>query len=88
MNDVIADNETDLDLERLLDDPDDIYLHIVSYGEWLWAEKIRRRVPRALCGVLLAGDMDKPEAGANSPDCPRCRAISGPGSLTFIPAHG
>lgn len=81
------DPDLDLDLERLLDDPDDVYLHIVSYGQWLWVEKIRRKVPRALCGVLLAGDMDKPEPGPNSPDCPRCLAIAGSSSYTFIPGH-
>lgn len=83
-----AKNETDLDLERLLEDSDDIYIHIVSYGQWLWAEKIRRTVPRALCGVLLAGDMDKPDASPNAPLCSKCRVISGPGNKTFIPGHG
>jgi hypothetical protein len=82
------DVDTDLDLERMLEDSNDIYLHIVSYGQWLWAEKICRRVPRALCGVLLAGDMDKPDAGPNAPKCSKCRVIAGPGSTTYIPGHG
>lgn len=83
-----TDLDLDLDLERLLDDPDDIYLHIVGYWEWLFVEKLRRKVPRALCGVLLVGDMDAPEPGPNSPRCPRCFAISGPSNDTFIPGHG
>jgi hypothetical protein len=66
-------------------DGDDNYLHIVSYGEWIWNETIRRKVPRALCGVSLLGDPDKPQPGANAPDCPKCNAIAGPGKRTFIP---
>jgi hypothetical protein len=64
---------------------DDNYIHTVSYGEWLWNDKIRRKVPRALCGVLLTGDPDKAQPGANGPDCPKCDAIAGPGKRTYIP---
>lgn len=77
----------DLDLERLLDDPDDIYLHIVGYWEWLFVEKLRRKVPRALCGVVLIGDMDQPAPGPTSPHCPNCLAIAGSGDGLFVPGH-
>lgn len=55
-------------------DGDDQYLRIVG-GLQHWLDRLRLKVPRALCGVLLVGDPDKPEPGVNTPTCPKCTAL-------------
>jgi hypothetical protein len=82
-----TDISTELDLERLLNDSEDVYLHIVGYWEWLFVEKLRRKVPRALCGELLIADLDKPAASPASPHCPNCLAIAGSADGVFVPGH-
>ena len=54
-------------------DGDDNYLHIVGDIQH-WLDRLGLKVPRALCGVLLIGDPDKPEPGFNTPTCPKCAA--------------
>lgn len=55
---------------------DDEYLHIVSYREWLVADVLRLKIPRALCGVLLIQDPDKRPTLSTDPSCPRCLTIA------------
>lgn len=45
--------------------------HIVSWKEHYRA-RMTMRVPRALCGVLLVGDPDRPDPGPSSPWCAVC----------------
>lgn len=60
-------------------------LHIVA-GPWegfvidrlaRWAPPPLRRAPRALCGVLLDGDPDRPDPAPDSPHCPACVEATG-----------
>lgn len=56
----------------------DEVVHIVSWWQWFLDMVLRLKVPRALCGVSLAGDPDRPdpmESGA--PMCARCVELSG-----------
>jgi hypothetical protein len=58
-------------------DGDDNYLHIVSFTQWVLDKVLRVKVPRALCGVLLVADLDKPDPlESNAPTCPRCKALN------------
>lgn len=81
----MANTRGQTDTRLLPSDGDDQYIHIVSYGQRLWNDVIRRKVPKALCGISLLGDPDKPELGSGAPTCPRCQSISGPGKATYIP---
>ena len=50
--------------------------HIV--GRWQSIlDTLRLKIPRALCGVLLIADPDRPGPNRNSPICPRCAEING-----------
>lgn len=66
-------------------DGDDNYIHVVSLKESVWNDTIRRKVPRALCGVMMTGNPDRPELGADAPTCPTCDRLAGPGKRTYIP---
>jgi hypothetical protein len=54
---------------------DEGFLHTVDLsGPFrLLLDVTRLKIPRALCGVLLVGDPDKPEP-FNLPPCPACAA--------------
>jgi hypothetical protein len=63
-------------------------LHIVGWWESLLDRVLRLKVPRALCGELLGGDPDHPDPTPDSPMCPRCTHLAGPGSCcSFVPGH-
>lgn len=56
----------------------DEVVHIVSWWQWLLDMVLRLKVPRALCGVSLAGDPDRPDPmAAGAPLCARCVELSG-----------
>lgn len=57
----------------LSDSGDDEYIHSVSFFQRL-LDILTPKIPRALCGVLLEGDPDRPEPGFNAPRCPECTA--------------
>lgn len=63
------------DLRTAPSDGDDNYIHVVGNTQY-WLDRLGLKVPRALCGVLLVGDPDKPEPGFNAPTCPRCAALN------------
>jgi hypothetical protein len=69
-------------------DGNDNHVHIVNNSQWLLGDVLRLKTPRALCGIALVRDPDKPEPGANAPICPKCKAINGPGDLRWIPGKG
>lgn len=55
---------------------DDNYVHIVGDIQH-WLDRLGLKIPRALCGVLLVGDPDKPDPmSLGAPDCPRCTALN------------
>lgn len=57
-------------------DGDDNYVHIVSYTQWL-LDRLRLKIPRALCGASLIGDPDKPDPmDLGAPTCPKCKELS------------
>jgi hypothetical protein len=70
-----AQSSTDTQLRPSHDDGDP-YAHIVIFGQWVLNDVLRIKVPRALCGVLLVSDPDRPEPGADAPVCPRCQELS------------
>lgn len=72
------------DMRLATSDGDDDYIHIVGDIQH-WLDRLGLKIPRAMCGVLLVGDPDKPEPGANAATCPKCQSIAGPGERTFIP---
>ena len=56
----------------------DEVVHIVSWWQWFLDMVLRLKVPRALCGVSLAGDPDRPDPmTAGAPLCTRCVELSG-----------
>ena len=58
------------------DDDDDV-IHMVGVLEGIIADTRRLKTPRALCGVLLLGDPDRPDPmDLGAPPCPRCRDIA------------
>lgn len=54
---------------------DDELAHIVSGWQDL-LDRLGLKIPRALCGVLLAGDPGRAGPGRGSPVCPRCEALA------------
>ncbi|WP_330186016.1 hypothetical protein OHB26_39425 (plasmid) [Nocardia sp. NBC_01503] len=63
------------------------YVHIVGWWRWVISRTLRR-VPRALCGVVLYGDPDLPEPPLDGPLCPSCVARDGqPGDLRPVPGY-
>lgn len=57
---------------------DDDVIHIVG-GIQHWLDRLGLAIPRALCGVTLEGDPDRPDPGFNAPICRKCAAIEGQG---------
>lgn len=48
------------------------YVHIVGYTQWL-LDRLRLKIPRALCGASLVGDPAEPDPLAmDAPTCPKC----------------
>lgn len=47
--------------------------HIVS-GPQYWLDRLGIKIPRALCGELLAGTPGEPGPGPGSPVCPACES--------------
>jgi hypothetical protein len=65
------------------DDPEPS--HIV--GRWQeFLDRLRLKVPRALCGELLVADPDQPGPTPDSPLCPRC-AEKGRTRGQFVDTH-
>lgn len=53
---------------------DDTRVHIVGFVRH-WLDRLKLKIPRALCGVSLEGDPDKPDPGPDAPLCPDCVAL-------------
>lgn len=62
-------NQTDA--QTAPSDGDDDYIHIASYTQWV-LDRLGLKIPRALCGVLLVQDPDKPHTPFSAPTCPKC----------------
>jgi hypothetical protein len=73
--------------ENIVESPalqDDEYRHVV--GKWqTWAYILLRRVPRALCGLVMVADPDRPSIGPDAPGCPACLARSGGDLGQWVP---
>lgn len=50
--------------------------HIVGSVQH-WLDRLGIKIPRALCGVSLEGDPDRPDPGMDAPTCRRCAEIAG-----------
>ena len=60
--------------QRAPSDSGDEYVHIVGHIQH-WLDRLGLKIPRALCGVSLDGDPDRPDPGFNAPACPACADI-------------
>lgn len=54
-------------------DRDDTVIHIVGWWQGT-LDALRIKVPRALCGMSMAGDPDAPQLHPGDPVCPDCEA--------------
>ena len=67
--------------------PNEGYLHTVSWWEHLTAGVLRWRIPRALCGQSLEADPDQPDVTPSSPPCPTCQARNRCTDLRWVPGQ-
>jgi hypothetical protein len=64
--------------EPRADAGDDEFVHDVSWLEWFLGDVLQLKIPRARCGVLLAGDPDRPDPmDLGAPMCVRCAELAG-----------
>lgn len=68
----MSSTRSQIDTRTASSDGDDNFIHTVGDIQH-WLDRLGLKVPRALCGVLLVGDLDKPEPGFNAPTCPKCK---------------
>lgn len=53
-------------------------VHTVSVLQWVVADLLRLKIPRALCGERLIADPNRPDPmDIGAPRCPACAAITG-----------
>ncbi|MGY5210028.1 hypothetical protein [Nocardia gipuzkoensis] len=56
-------------------DPDYGFVHDVTWLEWVLADVLKLRIPRARCGIVLIADPTRPDPlDLGAPACPRCTA--------------
>ena len=57
-------------------------IHIVG-GIQHWLDRLRLKIPRALCGVPLEGNPDRPGPSLYSPVCPKCAELDRTGTSSW-----
>ena len=56
--------------------PESEHIHVVGDLQY-HLDRLGLKVPRALCGVLLAADADEPDPPADAATCVRCADLAG-----------